>query len=125
MLVTGDARVRAGGVIYLLIGGIEAAAQGREIRCPQGMRLAISRAALQQELKTVISFSVQQRASRRPFLSTAYVHLIAMSFIAQVLHDEHQLCADERDGWCQKVLGSPPGSKALSSRLTGPECAGG
>jgi len=47
-LVTGDDDVRAGGIIYPLIGGIEAAAQGRAIRCPQGMRLAISRGSLQQ-----------------------------------------------------------------------------
>lgn len=76
MVVTGDACVLAGGIIYPLIGGIEAAAQGREIRCPQGMGLAISRAGFNKSLK--LCNLVKQQMSGRPFLDTAHMHPFAI-----------------------------------------------
>ena len=76
VVVTRDACVRAGGIIYPLIGGIEAAAQGREIRCPQGMRLAISRAGFNKSLK--LCNLVKQQMSGRPFLDTAHMHPFAI-----------------------------------------------
>lgn len=76
-LVTGGACVRAGGIIYLLIGGIEATAQGREIRCPQGMASQFTGQPFNKSLK--LSHLVRQQMSGHPFLNTARLHPFAMN----------------------------------------------
>lgn len=108
VLVTGGAGVRAGGVIYLLIGGIEAAAQGREITRND---LAIYRADFNKSLK--LSNLVKQQMSGCRFLDTAHLHPCAMN-LYRADANAISICYMRMKGRiAPEGLGSRPGSTIL------------